>query len=511
MASPLIVVVGHCTSDTARIFCCSAAGAANGTVARIGWRPGSSPRAKMQTQDATLHGAAPFQVGVFDLSRLPAGEAIDYAVDVAPAPGGLATADALGAGPVHRFRLMPKGRPPRVAFVSCNGASHFKPDASKYVVWKKLKDRIDAGEVDLVLHGGDQVYADWIADYLLNQPGHASVTPANTAKVAELASLYRTLYTDTWSVPEVAAVLASVPNVMTWDDHDIYDGYGSHDHDGDTPQQTLFTAARQAYLDFQVSHGPGPLDAASSTLSAWTHGEVGFLLLDTRTNRRWTESRVLGDRQIEVAKAWAAKNARGLKRLYVVSSIPLVHAQVAAALALLRILPGTEEVEDDLRDAWVSSNNRNECQRLAKWLFSVQNEDEKLQVTVLGGDVHVAALAEIRSNLPAHIGNALVTPRIFQVTSSGIGTAPPTGLVRKLMRLALGHDIELGTQDIIGRLVRVNGAKDIVLAQRNFVVLNLEDSSAPGTWEPHGNLRVDYFVENGNDCDRLPQVLNGPG
>ena len=42
----------------------------------------------------------------------------------------------------------------------------------------------------------------------------------------------------------VAAVLASVPNVMTWDDHEIYDGYGSHDDDGEPSQQAFFLAAK---------------------------------------------------------------------------------------------------------------------------------------------------------------------------------------------------------------------------------------------------------------------------
>jgi hypothetical protein len=507
MAPPITLVVGHCTSTTARIFCCGAAGTPTGAVARLRWSSGRTTK----TVDLALHAADPYQLGVFALKDLPAGAEITYAVDVAATAEGLATADALAAGTTHRFRLMPADRPPRVAFVSCNGTYDFTPEANRYVVWRKLKERVDAGEVDLVVHGGDQIYADFIWMGHDSDPANRGLTPASTARVAEITRRYRALYTKTWSAPEVAAVLASVPNVMTWDDHDVYDGWGSHDDDGEGPQQAFFAAARQAYAEFQVSHGAGPVDAKSSFMSAWTQDKVGFLLLDTRSNRMWTHSRVLGDAQIAAAKAWVAANGRGLKRLYVVSSIPLVHAKVAAALTLLKILPGTEEVEDDLRDSWVSTNNRNECQRLAKWLFSVQMDNPGLQVTVLGGDVHVAALAEVHSRLPAHIGNAQVPPRFFQVTSSGIGTPPPAGVTLKLMKLATGGDIELGTPDIVGRLIRINGARDVILAQRNFVVLNVEDNDHPGKWEPRGNLRADYFVERGHDCDRLPQVLNGPG
>ncbi|MDB4949510.1 MAG: hypothetical protein JWM27_2159 [Gemmatimonadetes bacterium] len=508
MAQPATLVVGHCTSTTARIFCSSVTGAPAGTVARLSWAAGSSKG----TLEIALGPADPFRVGVFELKGLPSAAEVAYAVDVAPAKAALADTATMLAGAAHRFRLLPDKRPPRVAFVSCNGVYAYTPESGKYIVWNRLRKDIAEGKVDLVLHGGDQIYADviWMGHDV--DPANRGLTPANTARVTELTRRYRSLYVKTWSAPEVAAVLASVPNVMTWDDHDVYDGWGSHDDDGADPQQAFFAAAKQAFHEFQVSHGPGPLHSSSS-LTAWTHGGVGFLLLDTRTNRMWKHSRVLGDEQIAVAKEWVQKNAKGLKRLFVVSSIPLVHAQVAAALALLRFIPGREGVEDDLRDSWVSSNNRNECQRLAKWLFNVQleNADSRLQVTVLGGDVHVGALAELRSNLPAHVADARVPPRIFQVTSSGIGSPPPTGITLKLIRLATGGEVELGTPDVVGRLIRVNGSHDLTLTQRNFVILNLEDNDKEGQWEPRGNLRVDFIVEHGDDCTVLPQVLNGPG
>ncbi|HET6232169.1 MAG TPA: alkaline phosphatase D family protein [Longimicrobiaceae bacterium] len=507
MASPSTLVVGHCTSTTANIFCAVPAGTAPGMMARLHW----SANGKAATLDLPLQAAGAYRVGVFKLTGLPPAAVVTYAVDTAPAPAALATSTVMFAAGTHSFRLLPDKRPPRVAFVSCNGTYAFTPEERRFVVWKKLKHHIDAGDVDMVVHGGDQIYADVIWMKHDNDHTNRGLTPSQTERVAALADQYRGLYLKTWGAPEVAAVLASVPNAMTWDDHDVYDGWGSHDDDDHGPQQAFFAAARQAYSEFQVSHSAGPVDPASSFLRAWTHGRVGFLLLDTRSNRMWNRSRVLGDAQIAAAKAWVDANAKGLKRLYVVSSIPLVHASVAAALALLKVWPGTEEIEDDLRDSWVASNNRNECQRLVKWLFGVQAANPGLQVTVLGGDVHVAALAEIRSKLPAHLGGGQVPPRIFQVTSSGIGTPPPSGITLKLMKLATGGEIELGTPDIVGRLVRINGSRDVILAQRNFVVLNLEDNDKPGEWEPRGNLRVDYFVERGDDCDLLPQILNGPG
>jgi hypothetical protein len=89
MAPPLTLVVGHCTSSSARIFCCGAAGLPAGSVARIGWRRADAKKPDMTTQDIALGPADPFRTGVFDLARLPDGAEVVYAVDVeVPADAG---------------------------------------------------------------------------------------------------------------------------------------------------------------------------------------------------------------------------------------------------------------------------------------------------------------------------------------------------------------------------------------------------------------------------------------
>ncbi|HET6763820.1 MAG TPA: alkaline phosphatase D family protein, partial [Longimicrobiaceae bacterium] len=511
MNEPNVLVVGHCTDTTARIFCVSYSDADPAAQARLRWwtdKGGPSGTVDLATEDKP-----PFRTALFELQGLPAESTIHYAVRIA-VPAALATDAEMQAGTAHAFRTLPNSRPLRIAFVSCNGVYGIKDARRRYVVWKRLKKQIDEGKVDLVVHGGDQIYADHLPkEYDKLHPGE-SPDVKNDAHVEDLTQLYRTLYAQSWNGGVVADVLASVPNIMTWDDHDIYDGYGSHkDHnDNDDLHQAYFRAARTAYLEFQKSHGPDPLEP-TSTLGVVAHNGVGIVLLDSRTNRDCRVNQVLGKSQMEALKSWANTSAQGLRRLYVVSSIPVLHAHVAGVLRAVDWTGAYSGIDDDLRDSWLAPENLTECASLVKWMFTVHTTEGGPQVTVLAGDVHVATLSWLQSALPQHVKQSTVLPRIYQVTSSGIGTDPEAAWKRKLIRLAMGKRLTLGAPELTGELMQVNGSDDVMIPRRNFVTLDLEDDTETDGWDRHGNLKLTYHVENhdSSDCDSLVQVLNGPG
>jgi hypothetical protein len=510
MNEPNVLVVGHCTDTTARIFCVSYSDAPDTAEARLHWWAdgGASGTVTLPTVETT-----PFRSALFELQGLPAESKVHYAVRIA-VHDALPTDDEMEEGEAHTFRTLPNSRPLRVAFVSCNGVYGIKDAQRRFVVWQRLKAEIDAGKVDLVVHGGDQIYADTIAeDYGRAHPGE-NPDVKDAAAVQELTERYRIRYAQSWNGGVVADVLASVPNVMTWDDHDIYDGYGSHKefNDNDGLHQAYFTAARTAYLEFQKSHGPDPLEPSSS-LGVVAHNGVGIVLLDTRTNRNCRVNQVLGKKQVEALKSWANTSASGLRRLYVVSSIPVVHAYVAGVLRAIDGIGAYSNIDDDLRDSWLAPENLTECASLVKWMFSMHTADGGPQVTVLAGDVHVATLSSLQSSLPQHVGRSTVLPRIYQVTSSGIGTDPEAWWKRKLIRLAMGKRLTLGAPELTGELMQVNGSDDVMIPRRNFVTLDVEDDTETGEWDRHGNLKLTYHVENhdSSDCDALVQVLNGPG
>lgn len=509
MAEPSVIVVGCCTDTSARIFCCAPGNGNQSSVARIAWR--GADDTSIQTQDKELRPADSYQFEVFELEDLPQSATLEYAIDVAPTLRKLTENNKLLKQSPKSFRLLPSNRPLRLGLVSCNGANEESNERRRYELWKKLKKQIDRGAIDMVLHCGDQIYADPIWRRYDADHRNQGLTPADKKRVHELTREYRQWYAErSWNAPDVAAVLCAIPNLMTWDDHDIFDGYGSNDDDDKPPQQAFFLAAKQAYEEFQLSHGPEPLHDASY-LRGFVHGGVGVLLLDTRSNRMWRKGTVLGEAQFEAIDRWCAENVSSLKRLYVVSSIPLIHVDVALAETLRKIMPGTEGMEDDLRDCWTASRNRDECQRLAKRLFSILRDNPELQITVLSGDVHVGAIGEIRSTLKGHRRADGEIPRIFQVTSSGIGHPPPSGIKLSLIkRTAANIALSLGTNDIKARPCSLMGVDGLFLARRNFAILNLCDHSG-NDWEPHGNLLVEFHAEGERDPKVLRQVLNGPG
>lgn len=505
MGLPLVIVVGHCTDIAARVFCCARK---TQRFARIAW----SAAGQIGVQDLQLNAASPYNLGVFDLRGLPASAVVTYSIDAAADEASLASpVSMLAAGAdKRRFRLLPTSRPLRLGLLSCNGAFQVADAKRRYLMWRKLREQIEQGSIDVLIHAGDQIYADAI--WMKHDASYASrgLTPDNTARVAAVTEEYRRWYVErAWDAPDVAVVLASVPNLMTWDDHDIYDGYGSNDDDDQPPQQAFLKAAAQAFSEFQTSHGPGTLGpSGQSFLTGFVHGDVGVLLLDTRLNRRWSTGTILGAGQLETMDAWLATHAPKLRHLFVVSSIPLVHAKVTAALKLIEMLPGRQGLEDDLREAWTASRNRGECQALCKRLFATLAAHRGLQITMLSGDVHVGALAEVESLLPAH--QQAGVRRLFQVTSSGIGYPPVGGIamwaVRKLLTSAW---VELGSADFRGRLLTLNGVEDQVVEARNFAVIRLEGDG--GAWHPQGNVHVDFHAEtaDGLDTQVLPQILNG--
>jgi hypothetical protein len=118
------------------------------------------------------------------------------------------------------------------------------------------------------------------------------------------------------------------------------------------------------------------------------------------------------------------------------------------------------------------------------------------QVTILGGDIHVATIGRIDTTIS--FAGPQPHPRLYQVTSSGVARPPPTGIAGAALRVAVrGGTMALFNDDITGRLLEIEGAGVYALAERNFAVLKMENSSGDG-WDANGNLWVEVFSEGPN-------------
>jgi len=489
MPRPLITTVGHCTSTTARICITTKEGHAQ---ARLAFRAGDGAFQERTLRLTRPEGSA-FLHGTFELDGLPESSTVEYAVSVSGTVEGLPPLEQLSQSEERRrFRLLPPpGQPLRVGLVSCNGDHTVREPGRRYAMWKRLGQAVAAGEVDVLLHVGDQIYADHIREMWQRNDLDDHLTPESPELMPRLRESFRALYCETWQRPEVAAVLGAVPSLMMWDDHDIFDGWGSHD-EVTLADRAFFEAARTAFTEFQARHNPPGF--SDSYGFGWVSNGMGFLVLDGRSHRNWKEQTIIGRRQWAEVDAWLeARVSEGLKRLYVVTGIPPLHAQVAAACRLLEKL-GISSVLGDVRDSWMAPNNSEELRKLLNRLFEFRKRSPGTEVTLLGGDVHVGTTARLRSRMPFHKRNDADQPELTQVVSSGIGSEPPDGLVRKVVELGTGAELVDMYQDLYaGRLLELPGNPDgRLLFRRNFAVLEL---GSGGQWDPNRNLRVRFFAE----------------
>ena len=149
---------------------------------------------------------------------------------------------------------------PATAFRTRAPASNCKQPQA---LWRRLQrlhdqtDRVDNtrfGPLHLLLMGGDQIYSDdmWTAvpalrDWCDLPWAQRIAAPFTPALRSALQTHFSRLYLDHFGAPETAAMLAQVPSVMMWDDHDILDGWGSHPGElHDSPVfQGIFAVARR--------------------------------------------------------------------------------------------------------------------------------------------------------------------------------------------------------------------------------------------------------------------------
>lgn len=356
-------------------------------------------------------------------------------------------------------------RLPRIAYTSCSGFSDgaIDPQAKKqpFELWKRMKNlherttsrdptRNPSG-FHLLIGGGDQIYQDGVVidvdgrrktveDIVADRPAVQAATFLRAARRA-----YAAHYVQHFAIPEMAAMFARLPALRTWDDHELFDGCGSHRPDvQDHPTVRLLRrAARDTFVVFQLGADPdaaeiasvhppeaaGGDDPDSSHFLQWAcfeaeDAELDFLVLDLRSGR--TMTRVLSPAQWDALdRALRGIESRTMPRkrhVLLVSSIPVVHARHSRLLAMRPALPEKLGLADDLLDQWEHSLHREEQLRLIDRLFRAQAAG--CRVTILSGDVHSGTALRIESERAEHRSKGVRIP-ILQITSSGIVHPPP--------------------------------------------------------------------------------------
>ncbi|HMM97331.1 alkaline phosphatase D family protein [Phycicoccus sp.] len=242
-----------------------------------------------------------------------------------------------GAAP-SRIRTLDPNRLPHFAFGSCRtfgshdekGTRLHGVDALRTLALT-LRDVPEAGWPDLLLHLGDQVYADTtphgeLEDFMrarrsLDEPPYAEIKDYPE---------YDELYRITWSDPVIRWLLSTLPSAMIFDDHDIRDDWNTswswrRDIRATTWWQERIVSGLASYWVHQHLGNLSPRELAEEELFAGVleHAAAGREdeldltdALDELAARadvepesyRWSHTREVGDCLIVVLDSRAARD-----------------------------------------------------------------------------------------------------------------------------------------------------------------------------------------------------------
>lgn len=400
----------------------------------------------------------------------------------------------------YTFEIPARDRAPVCVYASCNGFSDpklMKQVQDKNALWKKMAEQHAACHYNLLLLGGDQIYTDSMWQQLESLRNWTDLdyaerlqAPFSQTMQTEVDHFFFRLYLDRWNQPEIAPLLATIPTLMMWDDHDIFDGWGSYPDAQQTcpVYQGIFAIARDYFQLFQLHASAaitpaGLLPDQTGFSCAFRVGPYAFLAPDLRSER--SALQVMSRQTWDAVYAWLNEQ-NDCQHLLVLSSIPVVHPDFSTLEQLLNTLPGQQELEDDLRDHWMSRAHRQERLRLIHRLLD-WSAAKNTRVTLLSGDVHVGALGVIESDRSDAPVNARV---INQLTSSGIvHPAPPAIALFYLEHV--GNRVEQVDRGITATMYEFPGTARRYIGARNFLSLEPDtpDSNQSRLW-------ANWWVEN---------------
>lgn len=392
----------------------------------------------------------------------------------------------------------------RMAYTACNGTEDggaALPSRARNERWLHLAAEHARRPFHLLLQGGDQLYADEIwheVPELSEWRGQAwrrrRGIPPSRAMADGIGGYYFDAYLRLWAQPELAPLLASIPSLMMWDDHDIIDGWGSHPEDrhGSPVHQAIWSAARENFALFQLAAAPGDLPVGFGDSRGghfgWARrvGGVGVLAPDLRSGR--------DRRRVMDEAGWRAflDSLRGMadcRHVLLLSSVPLVNVQLDLLERLFSIVPGQQEWQDDLVDQWPSLAHRAEWIRMLRALLGFSAE-RHVPVTSLSGEIHLGSLGSIEGE----------GTRIYQLTSSGVVHPPPPAWSVAALERAAKAPLE-AVPGIDVRLLPLPGlAARRFLRARNWLELEIA---------PEGDLVATWHAEGG--VSTAPMIIPGAG
>jgi alkaline phosphatase D len=362
---------------------------------------------------------------------------------------------------------------------------------------------LQAHNTKLVFTVGDQMYSDQPnALSFLNETYFSTVAPpgrrcVNECTAAEVRRLYQRRYRHFWSVPAWQALHAAFPCYPILDDHELVDNWGTRP-DHDTPAwQAIGEGARAAYMDYQGSR----VTTWNETLSESLHytvayGNLGVFVMDLRSTRTAWNGGQLFSLEQEIALRRFLHEQRDMPCVCIVLSVPVIHLPRMP----VRVLGHLARWHEDFADRWSTGAHRRDRDRLLHWLAEHQRQYPTQRIVLLGGDIHIGCVHEIRW--------APQGPVLYQLISSGI-THDIGVLMQRLSTLIIRLNRHVTTDDGTLRakvrlLEGVNRQRQNPYGGLNVGILEIE-TPTPGA---HPTLRFYLYSHQEEEpvcvfCSRL--------
>jgi hypothetical protein len=370
------------------------------------------------------------------------------------------------------FHIARRDQKWRGGFFSCNGfgvaVSKNIPSNMTYSnVWNHLLSVHEETPLHVLLWGGDQNYMDFLFQDIpyirtwVNMEWNEKWTCDFRDDLKEqVEQYYFYAYAESWDGrPEMKKALTSIPSLMMWDDHDIFDGAGTYPpllHDSPM-MMGLFSVAQKMRLLFQHHT---TIEKAREHRLFGHQGYNFFVRCGRNLAIVGADGRSERDTQtVQHEKTWdmifdkLENDLEGIEHLIVLFPVPFSFVRVPIAESIFehlknvpnkwRQLPvvkqtnsvfGLPDAYDDLLDEWTHKAHIEERNR-ALLRFQQTSEKKKVRITYFSGDVHCCGISRFQSKGPRRPLPINDTKLMYQIISSAIVNLPPSKMAIRIIHL----------------------------------------------------------------------------
>jgi len=186
--------------------------------------------------------------------------------------------------------------------------------------------------------------------------------------------------------------------------------------------------------------------------------------LDARSERNTAQ--IMSDQSWQESMEALNTRFHGCEHVFCVVGVPPVFASFALMEKVLELMPGFQDLEDDTGDHWGYPPHWHSRDRLFDMLLTF-SERAQTRVTLLAGDVHVAACGLIEAERSG--------VQIYQPVSSGICAPPPPSAIITAYTKFFSSPVVLNLPNsgkIRTRIIQIGeGRPEMYFDSQNFLLL----------------------------------------